>query len=353
MKLVFRGRPLVLAAMAVFALAARAEIPRTGPLQQDTLQAVLDRIREHAANDAWKRGGLQDDAIEKWLDKLVGSVAKAAEFPDLKLPVRLVNVRPPDPEQPLGGLRTRSQTGVLIVGKNVDLKNAMLRDSIVLADGSVEIESARGCVIVARGAITVRSMSSYSVLVSGVFVKIAQFDGEPRVATNGSLIVSRGRAEIGTAYGSLIVAPDGVGLTRASTARDAVFINTPLPPNPRIAAPGAAAPPVGRAIQANDLPLERMSKHSMAAKLELLGVVKTEATQRPGLIPMLGNEMQPAGVVFRYDGRRYVADLGQPIIDEAGEPIEPLQGWKLTFAGDRFAVFSRDDADAIVEFAAR
>src|SRR5262249_33726477 len=132
MKLTFRGWLIALALTAIYASAVRAEIPRSGPAQQDTLQAVLDRIREHAANDTWKQGGFKDDEIEKWFDKVVGSVAKAAEFSDLKLPVRLANVRPANPEQPMGMLRTRSQTGVLIVGKNLDLKNAMLRDSIVL-----------------------------------------------------------------------------------------------------------------------------------------------------------------------------------------------------------------------------
>src|SRR5690242_7895544 len=77
--------------------AIQAEIPRKDPPPGDTLQAVLDRIREHAASDNWKQPGWTDEKIEAWLDKLVGSVAKAGEVPDLKLPVRLTEVKAGDP----------------------------------------------------------------------------------------------------------------------------------------------------------------------------------------------------------------------------------------------------------------
>src|SRR5947208_2661940 len=130
---------VLLILIGISATATRAEIPRID-LKQDTLQAVLDRIHDHAANDAWKQGGFKDDAIEKWLERLVGSVAKAAEFPELKLPVRLTDVKPPPPENPAGKPRGRSLSGALIVAKDADLKTAMLRDSVILADGAVEVE---------------------------------------------------------------------------------------------------------------------------------------------------------------------------------------------------------------------
>ena len=49
---------------------------------------------EHASNDNWKQPGFRDETIEKWLDNTVAMVAKAAEFPELKLPVRLADVKP-------------------------------------------------------------------------------------------------------------------------------------------------------------------------------------------------------------------------------------------------------------------
>src|SRR6476620_9211107 len=86
------ARLLVLIGVLVGAT-TRAEIPRPGWQQGGTLQAILDRIHDHASHEAWKQGRFQDEAIEKWLDKVVGSVAKAAEFPELTLPVRLSEVQ--------------------------------------------------------------------------------------------------------------------------------------------------------------------------------------------------------------------------------------------------------------------
>ena len=55
-----------------------------------------------------------------------------------------------------------------------------------------------------------------------------------------------------------------------------------------------------------------------------------------------------AGAVLRFADRRYVADLDQPIVDEAGRAVEGLEGWKLNYAGDELAVFARGDAEAVV-----
>jgi len=334
--------------VAAAATAVGAEIPRIDS-KQDTLQAVLDRIHEHAANDSWKQGGFTDEVIEKWLDKLVGSVAKAAGFPDLKLPVRLADVKPSQPQTAVGNLRGTFLTNALLVAKDTDLKTARLVHCVVLADGAVEVEAANGCVIVARGPVTIRSMSSHCVIVSGVYVKIARFDGEPTNTVNGSLIVSRSRAEIGDAYGSFIAAHDGVVV---SSARDARFINMSVPgllrPSPRPANPNSG----GQKLQVPDFPLESFPRHAMAEKMEFVGIITTEAAVRPGF-SRIRSESQTTGIVFRFAGRRYVAELGQQIVDEAGDAIEALRGWKLTLAMDKFAVFSRDTSDALVEFDAK
>ncbi len=345
--------------LAATATAVRGDIPQIDP-KQGTLQAVLDRIHAHAANDAWKQGGFTDEAIEKWLDKLVASVSTAANFPELKVPARLANVKPPPPANPMAPARIgRLLNGALIVAKDADLKNARWQDSIVLADGAVDVDSARGCVIIARGPVTVRS-SSYSIIVSGIYVRIAEFDGEPRTAINGSLIVSRSRAEIGTPYGSLIVAPDGVAVTRVSSRSDPIFINTPAPQLPRVgiagvAAPGAlgqAAPAIGKMVKAPDLPVESIPKHPLADKIELVGAIKGEAPPRAGFVPSF-RETQWTGVVFRFGGRRYVADLGEPIANEAGDRVPPLESWRLTFVTDKLAVFSSDSSDALIEMPAQ
>ncbi len=359
MKLLFMRWAVIVNLLAAGATAARGDIPQVDR-KQDTLQAVLDRIHEHAANENWKQGGFTDEAIEKWLDKVVASVARAANFPDLKVPVRLAEVKPSSPANQIAVGRVGvSVKGGLIIAKNADLKTARLQDSIVLADGAVDIDSARGSVIIARGPVAVRSMSSHSIIVSGIYVRIADFDGEPRNAINGSLIISRSRAEVGTPYGSLIVAPGGAAVTRVSTRSEPVFINTAAPQSPR-AGLGAAmfgqaappAPPVGKTVKAPDLPLESVPKHPLAQKIELLGVIKREAAPRPGVIPPV-RDTEWTAIVFRFDGRRYIADLGEPIVNEAGDPVLSLEGWRLTFATDKFAVLSSDRSDALIEMAAQ
>src|SRR5215213_9135526 len=120
------------AAFAFCAVTSRAEIPRAG-LPQNTLQSVLDRIHDHATNDAWKQPGFQDEAVEKWLDKIVGSVAKAAEFPELTLPVRFSEMKAAAPA--VG----RQILSALVIGRDLDFKDASLKKSIILADGSVTV----------------------------------------------------------------------------------------------------------------------------------------------------------------------------------------------------------------------
>jgi hypothetical protein len=312
-----------------------AEVPRKSPPPGDTLQAVLDRIRNHAANDAWKQPDWKDETIEAWLDKLVGSVAKAAELPDLKLPVRMADVTPGDPAQGFGfGIR---RGGTLFIGK--DFKLSSLAGAIVLADGSVNINSARNCVIVARGAVTTSS-SHQCVIVSGAYVSISIFDGDRR-SISGSLVATRGWADINSAHGTIIAALQG---TDVNEHEGAVFVNAEVPP--ARARPLAAQPKVSRSVHVPDLPLEPLHNDPLAAKIEPLGVIH-------GKIPVLGApaprfRVEPTGLVFRFEGRRYVADLGKPIVDEGSQTVEALREWTLTYGGDRLAIFRKNDLDAVV-----
>jgi hypothetical protein len=340
--------------LAATAVAVRGDVPQIDP-KQGPLQAVLDRIHDHAASDAWKKGAFSDEVIEKWLDLLVGTVAKAAKYPELKLPVRLADVKSTQPQILPGDARGTLLTGVLVIAKDIDFKTARLVNSVVLADGTIEIEAANGCVIIARGPVIVRGLSSHSVIVSGVYIKVARFDGQPTNTANGSLLVSRSRAEIATAYGSFIAAPDGLVLERAVDAR---FINMPMPDMLRAVnivpgGPAAAGNAAGQKLPVPDFPLERFPRHSMAARFELTGVVNGPGTLRTGGFSRIRSDSQITGAVFRFDGRRYVAELGQRIVNEAGDPVQALLGWQLTFATDNFAVFSADHADIVVELATK
>ena len=52
--------------------------------------------------------------------------------------------------------------------------------------------------------------------------------------------------------------------------------------------------------------------------------------------------------MFRLDGRRYMANLGEPIVDEAGNPVESLRDWELAHASERIAIFRNRDVEIVV-----
>jgi len=307
----------------------QGEIPRDPPPAGDTLQAVLDRIHEHAKDEVWRQGGWQDEKIEKWLDKLVGAVAKGAELPELKLPVRQADVQPADPAVPI------LMPGSLLIGK--DFKRILgARNSLILADGNLEIGIPRDCVIVARGVVNV-SGARNCVIVSGTYVT-STHDGEPGGGTLGSLIVSRGWIDIRSAHGSILVAGEGLTTERSENA---IFVNRPLP-GPLDRFPRHTG---SRSIKAPEIPLEPLPVHPLVAKIQLLGMLQLPVDPLARVMP--SRTAPVAGAVFRFADRRYVADLNEPVVDEAGQPVEALKDWRLTYATDRMAVFGRGDAEAI------
>jgi hypothetical protein len=342
MKLSRLAPAAALASVALCAAVVRAEIPRTG-LQQDTLQTVLDRIHMHAGNDAWKQGGFQDDVIEKWLDKVVGSVAKAADFPELTLPVRLKDVKPKDAvQQPRAG---RSLNSVLIIGRDIDLKDAILSKCVILADGNVSAPSAESCLIVARGAVTLSMSSSNSVIVSGIYVKLGQFDGRPNSAANGSLVISRGWVDAANTYGTMIAAPEGISMGRP---HNATFINAPAPVAPAgFGFVGNAGEATSRSIKVPDLPLEALPVHPITSRIEITGVVHANVIS----MQVFSREQRafgPSGIIFLYEGHTHVAEIGQPISDEAGNEVESLHGWRLGTVNGKFALLVGPDHNAVV-----
>src|SRR5262245_33678958 len=122
------------------------------------LQDILDRIHQHAATDAWRQQGWKEEAIEAWLDGATAAIRKAAQRPNLKLPVRIADVAPTDFTTEAAADR------VIVVGNNITLSRRNLRNSIVLADGNVEVGNIDHCVVIARGVVTAKQ-STESVIV--------------------------------------------------------------------------------------------------------------------------------------------------------------------------------------------
>jgi hypothetical protein len=310
---------------------ARGDVPRIPPPAKDTLQEVLDHIRDHVASGAWQQEGWKDATIEAWLDKLMAAVAKSAELPDLKVPARLADVKPADPARPV-------REAALLVGK--DLRVLGAQRSIVLADGNVEALIPRDCVIIARGVVTA-SGAKNCVIVAGTAV-VGTHDGDAGIVTGGSLIVSRGWVDVTSAHGSLIAAQMGMTVGRSEGAR---FFNAEVPPPLN----GFDRHRDSKSVRAVDLPVESLPIHPLAARMRFLGTVQAEVPEDA----ISRTRRNASGVVFRLDDRRYVADLGEPIVDEAGEPVEPLRDWTLIHASERMAVFRGGEAEAVIRAPAK
>lgn len=308
-----------------------ADAPRIPPPDKDSLQQVLNHIREHADSGAWQNEGWRDEAIESWLDKLIASVAKGAELSDLKLPVRFADVKPADPARPI-------RMSGLLVGK--DLKVLGAQNSIILADGDVEALIPRDCVIIARGVVTA-SGARNCVIVAGAAV-IATHDGDSRNPDSGSVIVSRGWVDLASAHGSILVGQAGVTVGRSQGAR---FLNAEVPK----ALDGFDHHRDSKSFTALDLPVESLPIHPLSVRMKFLGIVQAQAAQDD---PLSRVRQQASGVVFRLDDRRYVADVGAPIVDEAGKPVESLQSWTLSHASERTAIFRNGDAEAVIRASA-
>ena len=160
------------------------------------------------------------------------------------------------------------------------------------------------------------------------------------------IILSRGLAEISMAsYGSLIAAAGGI---RLESCQNTTFLNAEIQGRDR----GGS-----RSIHVPTLLLERPPAHPLSAKIEVLGVVSpppappaAAGVGRGAFLPdRLGRgNLNFTGIVFRLDGRRHVAAVGEPIVDDAGQPVETLRGWQLAFASEKVAIFRNGESDAVV-----
>src|SRR5262249_5746947 len=149
----------------------------------------------------------------------------------------------------------------------------------------------------------------------------------------GSIIVTGGRAHIARAsYGSLIGAGEGIRVD--SSCQNTTFLNSEVQGRDR----GGS-----RSVRVPTLSLPLPATHPLSAKIEVVGVISPPPQPPPpaaGFGPgaligdRLGLGINATGLVFRLDGRRHVADIGQAIVDDSGQPIDALRGWQLTFVTD-------------------
>jgi hypothetical protein len=202
------------------------------------------------------------------------------------------------------------------------------------------VDVVRNSVIVAGGVIKVHGFSQGCVFVAGTMVIMGDHDGSGGRDETGSVVVSRGWADLGErAQGTIVAAQKGIS---AVSTEGAVIVNGPLPAPQR----GAPIDIRGRSVRVADLPLESHVIHPLSTKIKVTGVmhgpVKTSASQGGRVT------VGPAAAILQLDGRRYVADLRQPILDEAGQPVGALANWKLQAITTSQAIFCKADAGIVL-----
>lgn len=330
---------IVLCFFATHGLIAE-ESPPAGKLE--TLPAILSRIHEHVATKAWREEGWKDEQIEIWLEQVVGKIAVAAKLPELKLPVRFADVKPSE------GTTPPSRKNTLLVGKNFNLRPITVSRCIVLADGNVMADRLENCIVIARGVISAGSTES-SILIGGAYVR-STTDGQVSALGKGSLFATPGWAHVDTINGSVVYA--GEGITTGSRVEGGVFINTTLVGNELTTSSILRRP---RSVKVRDLPFGELVNHALHDQLTILGVIYPEAIDPPDRLSVAGilngsktPKPRPTGVVLRFEGRRYVVNIGTTIVDQAKKPVPSLAGWKLSYVNDKTVIFSKGDADAIL-----
>jgi len=298
---------------ALLATARAGDIERDPP-PQETLQAVLDRIRTHAAGDSWKAEGWSDPAIEAWIDKLLKQLSESTGK-ELTAPVRFKDTRP-------AGDMDLLLNGQLRIGKNV--KHSTIQNSIVLADGVAELSIVRNSIVIARSIVTTSTVDNSLIIAGRYFRTSSTRVVAGQASTN--ILLSRGYGEISIARNAILSAPLGVDVV--SLADNVTFLNC----KPRAANPAIVLQQNNvQNVNGKPLPLGEPPVSPLEKQLELIGYMAL-----------------PQGAMFRWKGVRLFAEKDQPIVDERGEAVKDLAGWKLSHVDARMAHFSNGDQEACI-----
>jgi hypothetical protein len=248
--------------------------------------------------------------LEAQLDALIRVLAAETGKKDLKLPVTFAELG----QAPMGPFAR----GTLLKEKRV--KTSMVDRSIVLADSIAEVSLARNSIIIAPVAAIVSSCEN-SLVISGQLVNVPS----PR----GSVILCNTRLESLLVRDSVLGCPQGV---QVSHAQGSTFVNSAIPMRPGGLAPGGA------------------ENKSVEVQGIVFGAKAPPSPLEGKLTITLATQQDQALALFKLpDGTgEYVARYEQEIKTPQGKPIEALQGWRLIYAGNQLAVFSKGDEIACV-----
>jgi len=307
-----------------------------------TFATMLDRIRVAAESGDWANKGWRDRDLEEGLNGLLEQAMRATGRKGLELPVEFDLVRPAAVDAPVGGGGRLHNK--LWVSREPTASAGHAVRSIILADGNVRVSFATECVIIARGAVEV-AHGQRNVILAGHYVHVSH-DGNhgarprirpPQLAPErpepeqdadeepppGSIVLSGGSLDISHATDTICSAPQ---LVEIAHANGVTVVNSP---NLRVSHKNDL-----KEVQAEDLTLAPPeAANPLANRLKVTQVVHNDTVARRFAALDLG-------------GAEIVVRPGAEIRDGAGKPVPGLEGWKLTFVCEQFALFSNGREDA-------
>jgi len=129
-----------------------------------------------------------------------------------------------------------------------------------------------------------------------------------------------------------------------------VFINAPVP-MPAGNGFAAVRDNGSRSVKVLELPLEPIPATSATSRFTILSVLHGQRAAPAALPGRMDQVFAPRGIVFRFDDRTHVAEIGEPIVDDEGRAVESLREWRLSCVNSRFALLVGPESNAVIRFA--
>lgn len=274
-----------------------------------SFELLLEKIHRLAAAEAWREPGWKSAEIKAALDQTIAEVNRATKKESVTLPDLWSHLKPADPAV--------HQDNVLCVCKVGEF--TFLSKSLVLADGSVSIVSAKDCIIVARGAVEIVH-SERNIVLAGHHLQVVH-DG---LQEGRSLLMSGGTLSVSHSKESVCCAPRSV---RVVFATGTTILNSP---NLSISHDRSA-------VRIKDAVLTTAPGEKKNRLQEKIRITSVEKPAKKGL---------PGKVRLVHAGVECVASQGSDIQTVDSQEVPELAGWKLTFVGREYVVFSNGREDA-------
>jgi hypothetical protein len=232
----------------------------------------------------------------------------------IALPVTFDSVRPANSRD--GSTIAYLENGLFVTKRG---KVSHAQKSIILTDESIEVSHAHNCLIIARGAVDV-SHGSRNVILAGHFIHMSHDGhGDPRSpdGPSGSVLLSGSVVDVSHANDTIVCAP--LAATMSFTT-NAVFINSP---NRNISYESNSHYITD---ESGTLPTVS-SEHQLIDRLKITRIAPPDDSGSGAL------------VATRHANVETVIRVGDAIPNATDDE---LQGWKLVFVGEGFALFAKD-----------